>query len=425
MKSNKHIVIVAFALALALFAAACSFSVSTAKIEDAIMTTYIDAEGKPGEEVVSYPADAAMLYASAKLRNAPDNTLIKFVWTYVTENQLIDEVVVNSGDISDRYIFSNLEPTALLPEGDYKVEIFVDDREEPDATVKFVVVAAEMKAAATDGAYLEDTHMTSSVDANGMPVDNITILSSEGTWYVSSILRNTKPDTIIHYTWFDTNGNVVDSYDLNPEGATDVYIFGSFELASVAPEGRYRVEITIDDATVPAAAVDFDVSNTVVNNAFSTQSFTLYSQTAGGYSFEYPSDWMLQEFPDQMLAFVYPDAYSVAGEDDLNTVYIVANKGMAAGYTIDTLLQGWVDETNAEGIENYEYIAQSVDTIDGKDIASFSYAWTRGDIMLYTVDALLINGSDFYVLELTVTQELYDILYPLFEHMAISFEILK
>ena len=79
MKSNNLLVIVAIALALALFATACSFSVSTAKIEDAIMTESIDAEGKPGEEVVSFSADAAMLFVSAKLRNAPDNTQIMFV----------------------------------------------------------------------------------------------------------------------------------------------------------------------------------------------------------------------------------------------------------------------------------------------------------------------------------------------------------
>ena len=424
MKSNNRLVIVAIALALALFATACSFSVSTAKIEDAIMTESIDAEGKPGEEVVSFSADAAMLFVSAKLRKAPDNTQIMFVWTYVTDNQLIDEVVVDSGDISDRYVFSNLEPTALLPEGDYQVEIFIDDRKEPDSSVKFVVVGTGAKSDATNGAYLEDTHMTTGVDEQGAPVDTITTLPTKGAWYVSSILRNTQPDTIIHYTWFDTDGNIVDTYDLNPEGATDIYIFGSFKLASVAPEGQYHVEITVGDATVPAATVNFNVSNTVVNNASNTAGFTFYSQTTGGFSFEYPTDWTLQEFPNDLAAWVYPDSYSIAGEDDLNTVYVFKNTDIAAGYTIDTLLQAWVDETNTEGIENYEYIAQSVDTIAGKDIASFSYAWTRGDFKLFTVDVLLIDESDFYVLEFTVTQDAYDALYPLFEHMAVTFEIL-
>jgi hypothetical protein len=267
--------------------------------------------------------------------------------------------------------------------------------------------------------------MTSAIDAESKPVDTITTVPTEGTWYVSSILRNTQPDTIVHYTWYDSNGNIVDTYDLNPEGATDVYIFGSFELASTAPEGTYRVEITLNDATTPAATVEFDASNKVVNNAVATAGFTLYSQEAGGYSFEYPSDWLLQEFPNDKAAWVYPDAYSIKGQDDLNTVYVFKDAGSADGYTIDTLLQAWVDETNGQGIENYQYIAQSVDNINGKDIASFSYSWTRGEYKLYTVDALLLNGSDFYVLEFTVTQDNYETLYPLFEHMAISFEILK
>jgi len=302
MKSNKRIAILAVAMALALLATACSFSVSTANIQDAMMTDSIDAEGKPGATVTSYSPEASMLYVSAKVMNAPDNTQIKFVWTYVTGNQLIDEITVDSGNISDRYIYSNLEPTATLPEGDYMVQIFVDNRKEPDATVNF---------------------------------------------------------------------------------------------------------------TVSADAV------------MSTPAYTLYPQEAGGYSFEYPMDWMLQEFPDQMLVFVYPDAYSIPGEDTLNTVYVVANKGTGEGYDINSLLQAWVDKTNNEGIENYEYKAQSVDTINGKDIASFSYAWTKGDYKLYTVDALLLDGSDFYIVELTATQDDYSALYPLFEHMAISFEILK
>jgi hypothetical protein len=420
MKSNKRFAIIAVALALALFATACSFSVSTANIQDAIMTNSIDADGKPGEEVVSFPADASVLYVSAKLRNAPDNTQIKFVWTYVTDNQKLAEIVVDSGDISDRYIYSNIEPTVLLPEGDYMVQIFIDERKEPDATVKFVVVEAQTKEEVVSSAYLEDTHMTTAVDDNGYPVDSVTTLPTTGTWYVSSILQNTQPDTIITYTWLDTNGNIITSYDFDPQGDADIYIFGTLELNREAPEGQYRVEIYIDGASAPAAAVDFTVSKKPVV----TPGFTFYSQEAGGYSFEYPSDWMLQEFPDQFIAFVYPDEYSVPGEDDLNSVYVSANKGIGDGYTIDTLLQKWVDETNEEVIENYVYNAQSVDTINGKDFASFSYYWTRGDYQLFTVDVLLIDGVDFYLLELTVTEDNYDMIYPLFEHMAISFEIL-
>lgn len=108
-------------------------------------------------------------------------------------------------------------------------------------------------------AYLEDTHMTSNFDTNGAPVDSITNVSPTGTWYVSSILRDTQANTIIHYVWYDTNGDIITTYDLNPQGAKDIYICGSFELTSSAPSGLYRVDIFVDDASLPAATVDFTV----------------------------------------------------------------------------------------------------------------------------------------------------------------------
>jgi hypothetical protein len=257
MKSRRRFLMIGLALVLAVFAAGCSFSFSTAKIEDAMMTNSVDAEGKPGDAVTSFTSDVAVLYTSAKLRNAPDNTKITIVWTYVTENQLIDSIELDSGDLSDRYIYSNLSPTATLPLGDYQVEYFIEDRKEPDATVKFMVVEAQARMDSAMLAYLEDTHMTSAVDAAGAPVDNISELATSGTWYVSSILRNTQPDTIVHYVWYDTNGSVVDTFDLDPMGATDVYIFSSFTLAATAPEGQYRVAIFFNDETEPAAFVDF------------------------------------------------------------------------------------------------------------------------------------------------------------------------
>ncbi|MDP3446586.1 MAG: hypothetical protein Q8S22_00810 [Eubacteriales bacterium] len=301
MKIEKRIILIAVAIALAVFAAGCNFSFTTAKIEDAIMTVSIDAEGKPGEEVVSYPADARAIYTSAKIMNAPDHTQIHIVWTYVTGKQLIDTITLDSGELANRYIYSDFTPSAILPEGDYQVEYYIDDREEPDATVKFVILSAA--------------------------------------------------------------------------GA----------------------------------------SNT---------EYTLYSQAEGGFSFMYPTDWDIQEFLEERGAFVYPMEYAIANEDDINTVIVYAAEAEASEHTIDTLLQAWVDETETEALENYAYIAQAVDTINGKDIASYSYSWTRGDYQLYTVDALLMNGDNFYVLSFTATAEAYDVLYPHFEQMAISFEIL-
>jgi hypothetical protein len=152
--------------------------------------------------------------------------------------------------------------------------------------------------------------------------------------------------------------------------------------------------------------------------------YTLYLQKEGGFSFQYPSNWMLQEYPENRGAMVYPVEYIVDKQADINTVFVYSEKGTGAGYTTETLLQGWIDETEAGAIENYAYVAKSIDTIDGRDIASYSYSWTRGNFALYTTDVIILNGDNFYVLSLTTTKDVYPTMYPQFEQMALSLKVL-
>lgn len=421
---TRKIVIFVVAAVLAFSAIGCSFSVSTAKVTDAIMTDSIDADGKPGNTVATYPADAGMLYTSAQIHNAPDNTNIRVVWIYVTTGETIQEINIDSGDMSDRYIYASLQLDTLYPEGDYEVRYFVDERKDPDATVKFRVVAAEEKAAAVDmtGAYLEDVHMTSGIDENGRPVDTILSVPPTGTWYVSAILRNTQPDTMIHYVWYDTQNNIIDQYDFDPKGESDVYIYGNMALSTIAPEGEYWVELYIDDATMPAAQVGFNVIALNQSEEAASGDYTLYSQAEGGFSIEYPSDWYLYEQTADMAAGFYPMDYYVDG--DVNSVFVIALKGSASGYTLDAAMESWIADTEEDQLENYKSISQSTDVVNGNDISVFEYSWTKNGTDLYSIDFLLLKGSDLYVITFTSTQEDLSVLYPYVEHMALSFQIL-
>ena len=420
--------LIAIAAALAVTMIGCSFSVSTAKIEDAIMTDSIDAEGRPGMPVTSYSADTAVFYTSAKLHSAPDHTQIRIVWTYLTDNQLIDEIKIDSETMSDRYIYSNLTPSSPFPAGDYQVQYFIDERKEPDATVKFEVVPVDVKAneapVAIDGAFLEDAHMTSNVDAEGCPVDSIDTLPTTGTWFVSAVLRNAQPDTLLNFVWYDLIGNIVDSYDFDPAGATDVYIFGSLQLTATAPEGQYRVEIYIDDAAMPAAAVDFAVMGDGQAAAASSVDFSQYIQNEGGFSISYPSDWNLQEYKEEQAAVFYPVDYVIDDADQLNTVYVYSVADIAAGYTLDTLTQAWVSETEGENHTNYKNVSQTTATINGNDMSVFEYSWTDGSYDAYTMDFLAIKDNNMYVISFVSSQSALDTLYPLVEQMVLSFQIL-
>ncbi|MEA4869721.1 MAG: PsbP-related protein [Christensenella sp.] len=425
MKTAKQILRYTIVAALSVFLLGCSFNFTTAKIEDAIMTNSIDENGIPGEEVVSFPADSAILYTSAKVRNAPDNTKIRIVWTYVTGNQKMDEITLDSGTISDRYIYSSFEPTALLPNGDYQVEYYIEDRTEPDATVKFVVVAAGEKTAAnTDGAYVEDAHMTSYIDENGYPADTITTVAPTGTWYVSAVLRNTQANTMIRFIWYDATGATIASYDFDPQGKTDIYISGTLELTSTAPDGQYRVEIYVDDAATPAKTVTFAVGNAAAASDAANIDYTQYSQKEGGFSIAYPSDWNVSEMKASNAASFYPTEYMVEGYGDANTVVVVALPGSAKGYTLDSALQSWITSTEDDGLKNYQLVQSGLDTANGNDIAIYAYSWTDAGYDLNTIDFLMLQGDNLYLVTFTGTKEDFNTLYPYVQQMVLSFQIL-
>ena len=436
MKHQKRFLLIAVATALAIFTLGCSFNFSTAKITDAIMTDSIDADGKPGSAVSVYPADTETLYTSAIIKNAPDNTIIRIEWINSTTGKTINLVSFDSGDISDRYIYSSLKPDRLLTVGDYEVRYFIDGRTEPDATVKFMVAASEAEdavakneeavTAADDPSqtYLEDVHMTSGFDADGVPLDTIETLASTGTWYVSAILRNATQDTMIRFVWYDTEGSVIDDYDFDPQGETDVYIGGSMQLTNTAPDGQYWVELYIDNAEDPAAQVAFTVGEVSAAAAVDTGSFVTYSQQEGGFSIQYPADWEMIEMAESTSAAFYPEAYVIDGEDEVNAVVVFALKDYTEGYTLAEFQQAWINGTEENAYENYALVASAITKVNGRDIASYEYSWSRDGYNLYTMDFILFNGADAFVISYSATMEDVDTLYPYVEAMVLSFDVL-
>jgi hypothetical protein len=101
---------------------ACSFSASTANIGDAKMAR--DAQGNDPTEVFS-----------------PDDTTLKAVWTAVdvegaNPNTKIDEVNSKGGSGQVQFELSNDGP---WPVGEYKVDLFLNDEQEPAQTLEFRV----------------------------------------------------------------------------------------------------------------------------------------------------------------------------------------------------------------------------------------------------------------------------------------------
>lgn len=138
MKKNKlmlYLLAITMMMVSVLFMGA-SCSSTTANVSNAVMTTGVDDSSLPIDEVTSFPVNTDV-YVAAELHNAPDDTNITFIW--YLEAQEVDSVTINNGDVSDAPLWGILPAELVTAPGNYAVEIYIDDREEPDTVTEFVV----------------------------------------------------------------------------------------------------------------------------------------------------------------------------------------------------------------------------------------------------------------------------------------------
>ncbi len=429
MKSMKRMLCVLAAAALFVMAAGCGKTVTTAHVENAIATAEIDSEGKPGAAVASFAPDAPVIYASAELRNAPDHTAIRVVWTYDTAGQSIGETTLDSGDIADRYIYSNLDPTEALPEGDYRVDFYVEDRDEPDATVRFTVAAAvgaeKDVAAAPDagGVYVEDVHLTSGFDEAGQPLDTLTQVGPEGPWLVSAVLRNTQPDTLIRFVWFTPEEEKISEYTLDPGGQADVYISGSLEPYEPMPAGTYYVALYAEGADDPLAVLDFTVGGAAAETSADIGELLSYTQESAGFTIGYPEGWEVLPLEDQNAVVFYPLEFVDEEHSELNAVFCYTVSDLGEAPTLQAYLDYTVSSTEEKPPENYKLIGSSIRSFDGLDMAQYAYSYTEYGMSLTRIEYTAVDEDTIYVIELTATDEALDAMLDQAEAMAQSLTI--
>ena len=134
MKSTKTQILFVVAI-LMVSALACGGSISTANIGSAWMAT--DEGGATHTTVYS---QEAVFYALVDLKNAPDDTKVKAIWTVVEAegtdpNFLLSETETTSGDAIVHFQLENTD--YLWPKGKYKVDIYLNDS--LDQTLNFEV----------------------------------------------------------------------------------------------------------------------------------------------------------------------------------------------------------------------------------------------------------------------------------------------
>ncbi len=410
-------------------AVGCGKTITTAHVENAIATAEIDSEGKPGDAVTRFAPDVPIIYASAELRNAPDHTAVRIVWTYVTTGEGIGETTLDSGELTDRYIYSDFRPGGTLPEGEYRVDFYVEDRDEPDATARFHVEAAadaakdaETAVQDTDGVYVEDVHLTSGFDEAGQPLDTIAQVGPDGPWIVSAALRNTQPDTKILFVWFTPEEEKIAEYTLDPEGQADIYISGSLEPNEPMPDGTYYVALYAEGADDPLAVLDFAVSGAAAETSSAAELLS-YAPKDGGYTIGYPDGWEVLPLDEQNAVVFYPEEFIDEEHAEVNTVICYTVSDFETMPTLQEYLDYIVSSTEEEQPENYESIGSSIRSVNGLDMGRYVYTYSDYGLDLTRVEFSATDADTIYIIEFTATDEALDAMYDQVEAMALSFRL--
>lgn len=132
---KKQSIIIMLIAALTLVTPACGGTISTANIKSARLS--VNESGSP--EMTTFNQDDLTIYLAITLANAPDDTVVKTSWIAadvegVDLNTLIDETELTSGDGE---LYFNIANNQLWPLGQYKVEIYLNDK--LDRTLEYQV----------------------------------------------------------------------------------------------------------------------------------------------------------------------------------------------------------------------------------------------------------------------------------------------
>lgn len=116
-----------------------NFSFSSATIEDAKTCTGIGEDKNPIGITSTFTPESPVIYVWFSWAHAPKDTEVKAVWIYETSNLIIGQYPLLLKDMSGLGGFSLTRPTTGWPLGDYKTDIYLNDK--LDKSVSFRVVS--------------------------------------------------------------------------------------------------------------------------------------------------------------------------------------------------------------------------------------------------------------------------------------------
>ena len=126
MNISKLFRFVLFVVVLVFASIACEFSASTANIAN----VHLSLDESDTQTVTAYKTDVPAFVCYFDWRNAPDDTVVRGVWTLVSvdgydPNQEIESAEITGSD--NTYYFSLGGSTDPWPVGQYKIDLYLND----------------------------------------------------------------------------------------------------------------------------------------------------------------------------------------------------------------------------------------------------------------------------------------------------------
>ena len=131
-------------LLIAVVAAGCNFSISSANITQATLSKDVTGDNfEPSDPTTTFPIDQPVIHLVVNVANAPSDTKVKAVWTAVDvgdaapANTQIAEVEVTLDASGTAHFTLSVPDSGAWPVGKYKVDVYLNDK--LDRTLEYSV----------------------------------------------------------------------------------------------------------------------------------------------------------------------------------------------------------------------------------------------------------------------------------------------
>jgi hypothetical protein len=230
------------------------FAGCSGPIQQASICTEVTKEGEPKSVVTTLPPDAGNIYCSVKLASISDNSKVKAEW-YIAKsddgeytNYLIGNETIAAA--TPYVVFGFVRSDKLLPNGDYQVKLYFDDK-----FVQSVPFGIKGEASAST-AILSDAVMCTGIDLlTGKGLDNVSVFPNDSSVIFTSVkVTGAAFATVVKARWTYLDGELegiknktISTASSKAEGRE--YLSFSIGLAGGKsfPIGNYQVALLIED----------------------------------------------------------------------------------------------------------------------------------------------------------------------------------